>query len=468
MDQRAAIPVSLPRPNPTQSYWQDPPDEIADLRSTEDVPESAEIVVIGSGITGAAVTWNLFQDGVRDIVMLEARQTCSGATGRNGGHTKAASYRSFLQHAKEYGIDMAVKIAQLELDNIRAVHAFAREHSISCDSHPCDTVDIVYDAAQWEQDKLAVHTMRESMPGHPAAEYTFHTPEEVRQNFYCGQGGDENISGAITYEAGSISGYRLAVGILKLCLERGLNIQTNTPALAVTQLDDGRWKVQTTRGDIVARKLIIATNGYTAHLLKTFQGIIVPCRGHVTAQRPGQNMPHEGLPVTYSFVYDKGYEYMIPRPAGTRFEGDIIIGGGLARALDGGVFEYGTTDDTVFDETIEEVLYQSLPRYFGDSWGADHVEGRIRKQWNGIMGYSPDGLPFVGKMPNMENLWISCSFQGHGMVLCWMCARALVSMIQGHDDEELQQWFPDIFRVTEERLNLPFQGRLHTNAASST
>lgn len=90
--------MTLPRDNPTQSYWQDPPDDIADLRTTPDLPGTAEIVIIGSGITGAAVAWNLLQDGngsggsgvsdisstSRGVVMLEARQACSGATGRNG------------------------------------------------------------------------------------------------------------------------------------------------------------------------------------------------------------------------------------------------------------------------------------------------------------------------------------------------------------------------------------------------
>lgn len=85
MDERAAIPVTLPRDNPTQSYWQDPPDEIADLRTTENLPANADVVIIGSGITGAAVAWNLLDvEKPPNIVMLEARQACSGATGRNG------------------------------------------------------------------------------------------------------------------------------------------------------------------------------------------------------------------------------------------------------------------------------------------------------------------------------------------------------------------------------------------------
>lgn len=94
MDQRTGIPVSLPRTGPTTSYWQDPPDLLAEERTTSALPDSADVVIIGSGLTGAAVAWNLLKhipvtDGVPPsrepkIVMLEARGACSGATGRNG------------------------------------------------------------------------------------------------------------------------------------------------------------------------------------------------------------------------------------------------------------------------------------------------------------------------------------------------------------------------------------------------
>src|SRR5436189_439563 len=93
MDMRISIPVSLPCDNPTISYWQDPPDEIADLRSTPHLPGEADIVIIGSGMSGACIAYNVltrFPD--MKVVMLEARQTCSGATGRNGTHSLSTSY----------------------------------------------------------------------------------------------------------------------------------------------------------------------------------------------------------------------------------------------------------------------------------------------------------------------------------------------------------------------------------------
>jgi myosin-crossreactive antigen len=103
MDERVRIPVSLPCENPTRSYWQDPPDAIADHRTTEELPDSTDILIIGSGISGAAIAWGLLQDGAggasgESIVMLEARQACSGATGRNGTFRKYHTPEAILPH----------------------------------------------------------------------------------------------------------------------------------------------------------------------------------------------------------------------------------------------------------------------------------------------------------------------------------------------------------------------------------
>lgn len=374
-----------------------------------------------------------------------------------GGHTKAASYRSFLDNAKTLDTTAAVKIARLELANINAMHAFAKEHAIPCDSNRCETVDIIYDKSQWENAHQAVEAMRHALgPNDPAAEYTFHPLSAVREQFYCA-GSDPEPVGAVSYAAGSISAYKLGVGVLKLALERGLNLQTNTPAQSVTRDSDvpGKWVVQTPRGRIVADRVVLATNGYTAHLWEPFQGAIVPLRGQITAHRPGGNLVKPGLALTYSFIYQNGYEYMIPRPVGSVNAGDIIIGGGVTEGPQQGLLEYGTTDDTMITPDISSYLYASTARYFGENWGEDHPDGRIRREWTGIMGYSPDGFPYVGEVPGQKGLWISGSFQGHGMVLCWMCAKALVRMMQDRE-ESLDDWFPEAFRVTNERMKNRF------------
>lgn len=371
-----------------------------------------------------------------------------------------------MHHVSTLGEAEAVKIAKLELANICAMQSFAAAHNLAveADVNPCNTVDVVYDAAAWAAAQDAVTAMREAMSqDEGAARYELYSADEVRDRYLCpsGEGEGQRVEGGVGYFAGSLNAYKFTCGLLKMGLARGLNLQTGTPVMEVRKLADGSWEVVTPPGTVVAKKVVVATNGYTAALLRRFQGVIVPMRGQVTAQRPGKSMPHGGcLPTTYSFIYDGGYDYIITRPAESRFPGDVVIGGGLAHAEDGGLNEYGTTDDTTLNPTISEYLRGTTPRYFGSNWGEDNPEGRIRAEWTGIMGYSADGYPLVGQVPGEGGLWVSASFQGHGMVLCWKCAEALVEMMEGRDGEELQGWFPEAFRVTEARMAKKFQGRL--------
>lgn len=196
---------------------------------------------------------------------------------------------------------------------------------------------------------------------------------------------------------------------------------------------------------------MLATNAYTSYICGKFHGSIVPLRGQVTAQRPGTNIPPSGLQNTYSFIYDGGYEYMTSLP------GNIILGGGLAKSAGQGLGEYGTTDDSSLNSTISTYLGEAAKTYFGDeTWGEDDEQGRVKQEWTGIMGYTPDGFPFVGEVPGMEGMWIAAAFQGHGMVLAWESARALVGMM---GREDVSNWFPSPFIVAEERVRKRFQGR---------
>ncbi|KAH8592461.1 FAD dependent oxidoreductase [Bisporella sp. PMI_857] len=465
MDKRAALPVGPPEVDPTISYWQDPPDaELADYQGGDALPTEVDTVIIGSGITGTSVAHGLLTSpsyNGEKILMLEARQACSGATGRNGGHTKAASYRSFLYNAEDYGIDMAAKIAKFEYNNIKELHAFARENGIECDLYSGDTVDIMYDQTQWDQGHEAIEAMQKAMPGdlESAARYIFWNKEEAREKFRVK---GEDFIGAISYEAGSLSAYRFVIGMLKLCIKKNLQLFTHTPVSKLENRYD-KWEVRTSRGVVTAKRVVLATNGYTASIWPQFQGSIVPCRGQVTAHRPGSNMPEDGLGYTYSFIYEGGYEYMIPRPQGSKFAGDIIIGGGMAVMKNDGEELFGIVDDTAIDQEISTYLKKTTPRYFGSQWGEDDKQGRVRKEWTGIMGFSGDELPFVGGVPETENLWVVASFQGHGMVLCWGCAKGLVDMING-EESILGGRFPDIFRVSRQRMDIPFGGRDHLSA----
>ena len=442
MDSRGRIPVQLPVPNPTPSYWHEPKAAIANYRSADNLPSSADYVIIGSGISGAMVAWNLLEKGVKGkIVMLEAREACGGATGRNGGHTKAASYQTYVDRRAHLSPEEALKIIRLEHANIMAMHAFAREHGIECESRPCNTVDIVYDKEAFEKGKESIEMIRGDVSEGERKEggvgwYQVWGKEDTIKRFWVSKENEnkivkekEELQGAFEYAAGSLSAYRFTVGILELCLKRGLQLWTNTAVTEVRPIfgeENGEtggtgflWEIHASLSIVRTKNVVMATNGYTAHLLPAMQGLIVPMRGLLTAQIPGPKARFPTpLPTTYSFIYNQGYDYMIPRlPPGGSDGQHIVIGGGLGRQNDGGVSEYGTCDDSTMDLEMSIYLKEAARGYFGvENWGEGkgNEKLRVQKEWTGIMGATRDGLPLVGEIPGMKRFWISAGFNGHG------------------------------------------------------
>lgn len=473
MEARAHIPIGPPIHKPRPSYWHDHLSPLANLIEPSTFAPTAPYthIIIGSGISGTMTAYFLLQTNPdAKILMLEAREVCSGATGRNGGHTKAASYRSYPAHREELGKEEALKIARLEYSNIVATHALAQVPGIKewCESEMCRTVDVIYDRETFEAGCKGIDMIRSDADEEEKEEgkmawYQGHGPSDAElQRFHVrtlnqnpAVQESERVTGIFEYTAGRIHAYRFTTSILKKCVQMGLQICTNTPVHSITPTHshDSSWTVHTQFGSISAPNIILATNGYTPYLFKDMQGVIVPMRGQITAQRPGpHNTLETPLNTTYSFIYKSGYEYMIPRPLKDSGQ-HIIIGGGLGRLPEAGTSEYGTVDDGSLNPAISIYLRYSLVGYFGQAnWGEQtekDAEQRIVQEWTGIMGATADGRPYVGEVPEKKGLWMSAGFNGHGMVLCLKAAEALVSMMERNERPE---WFPESFLVSKERI----------------
>lgn len=73
--------AELPTPESTASFWHSQPAEaLLGHRSTDELPPTADVVVVGSGITGAFAARELVNAG-KNVLMLEAREACWGGYG---------------------------------------------------------------------------------------------------------------------------------------------------------------------------------------------------------------------------------------------------------------------------------------------------------------------------------------------------------------------------------------------------
>jgi glycine/D-amino acid oxidase-like deaminating enzyme len=109
-----------------------------DARASTPLPNYADVVIIGSGIAGTAIARTLLDHQYKGsplrVVMLEARDVCSGATGRNGGHISPNTYHDYLDLGAKYGESAAQAIVRFRLAHLPALLAVAEEEDVLLES----------------------------------------------------------------------------------------------------------------------------------------------------------------------------------------------------------------------------------------------------------------------------------------------------------------------------------------------
>jgi len=254
---------------------------------------------------------------------------------------------------------------------------------------------------------------------------------------------------AAIFPAGSLWPYKLVLALLQICVSKhSLNLQTTTPVIAVKS-SDGKWTIETDRGNVTAQKVVYATNAFTSTLLPEFKDKITPFREQCSAIVPTKPYSGSGaLTHTYSLRWGPprgDFDYMIQRPK----DGTIILGGGrwkvpLADQL-------GQTDDSVKLPVITEYLKSSLREYL-QGWGEEAIGEGLLCDWTGIIGYTPEAVPYVGAVHAKPGAFISAGHSGHGMARIMTCSRGLAALIRGENWAATN--LPECFEPTPERLSI--------------
>jgi glycine/D-amino acid oxidase-like deaminating enzyme len=231
----------------------------------------------------------------------------------------------------------------------------------------------------------------------------------------------------LTQGAGQLWPYKYVTFILERLIKDGfLNLQTGTPALKLSALssstDGYRHALETPRGTIRAKTVILATNGYTSHLMNEFSDLIVPVRGEMSALFPPEGSTR--LPNSYGFNGFDGQninhdDYLIHRPyeGVPNPAGHLMFGGGRSFAK---LPTMHVSDDSVIDEGSAAYLRRALLSMLslgGETEGLKELKASF--EWSGIMGYSRDDHPWVGAVPGRPGVYLSGGYTGHGMVSDW-------------------------------------------------
>lgn len=435
--------MPLPQDNPTSPYWLSEGSSLSNHRSTEELPSEADVVIIGSGYSGATAAYYLLEkdDGKRpSVIILEARDTCSGATGRNGGHLKSDVYYAAPVNQRSYGIKVAEQLSRFEVEQVFSVKRLVEKEHIDCDFELTRGIDVFLDQARLDEAVASFTELKARGFQFPDDLHFIQDAKKAEQ-----VSGVKGALGAFSATAGTVWPYKLVTHLLRRCLEWGANLQTYTPVLTVSGADNGHWTLDTPRGKITAKKVIVATNGYT--LLPELADKITPAKGVACriAIPADSTKPAPHLNNSYSIRYGPGeYDYLI-----SRTDGSIIVGGAKQAVLQQDSYWHNNADDSSLIPGAEQYFDNYMQRTFH---GWEDTGARVTDIWTGVMGYSSDLMPWVGEMPVKPGLFVTAGFTGHGMPRVLGCSQAIAALERGDVASLEGTDIPQPYWITEDRL----------------
>ena len=162
---RISISPGIPLADTTPSFWSKN-EALLDIPLPNELPNYADVVIIGSGITGAAVAHTLLSrsDKFGSIIMVDARSICSGATGRNGGHCKGETWGDYGYLRDKYGEDGAQRIQRFRRTSLKDLMDIDQKYCKGKgDVRNVETLDCFYKEDLWVEAKQKLKVWREAM-----------------------------------------------------------------------------------------------------------------------------------------------------------------------------------------------------------------------------------------------------------------------------------------------------------------
>lgn len=382
---------------------------------------SFDVIVVGGGVTGCSLAYRLAQRKKR-VLLLEQRDICSGASGRNGGMTGEGS-------ALFAGIGDAVYAMTSE--NLRMMSTIGDELGIDFYLTREGNLDVATTEEQWahlqaavpEQQRagldvllLDVHETRKLQPAL--------TPDIYGAKFAPGHG--------------HLWPFGLVHGLASTAAKLGAEIRTQTTVLKLRRRGERVAGVETTAGRFEADHVVLATNAYTPLLLPELPaGAIVPARGQILVTQPLAPM----LTHPFGTNFDKEYGRQVP--------GGPILCGGYRRLDDNeglGHYEERVTMPVI--SGIAQCLTQLYPAL---------RDLKVVRCWSGIMGFTPDGVPLIGELEGTPGLTVAAGFNGGGFSWALVTGEALAAQLSGEAvSYNLEPFRPGRFADQGTAWNNPF------------
>lgn len=330
------------------------------------LPATADVVVVGSGYTGLHAALQTARAG-RHTVVVDAEDAGWGCSTRNGGQVSTSVKPSFALLARRHGAERAREILREGQRSLAWLGEFIAAEGIDCDFGVVGRFHAAHNAVQFD----ALVRAAQSQPAGLEVPVQIVPRSEQRREL----GTDAYWGGVVYLHHASVDPARYHQGLLQRVLAAGAEVHARCPVTRL-QPEDGGVRVATARGEIRARDVVVATNGYTGALTPWLQRRVIPIGSYVIATEPLPAGLMDELMPTPRIVSDTRKVVFYYRPSPDR-----------TRILFGGRVSVDETDPALSGPLLHADLVALFPAL---------RDVRISHSWCGFVAYTFDELAHLG------------------------------------------------------------------------
>ena len=366
----------------------------------------ADICIIGAGYTGLSSALHLADRGYK-VAVIEAETVGFGASGRNGGHVGIGQRQDQMYLEKHFGQEIASALWAMSLEAVDNVKSLIEKYKIKCDLKHGN----IYFAHREKLNRELQEEVSFLHKRYGFDQYEYLPKEKLSEVI------DSNVyhSAIVDRASKHLHPLNFALGLANAAIKAGVSIYERSAVLSYQDIQSGhdsksdtKLIIKTAKGQVIAKELILACNGYIKKLEPKINGYIMPINNFMLATEPlSDELAAQLSPLDASM-------------ADSRFVINYWKLSGDKRLLFGGGENYRRGFPSDIKRFVSKYMLQVYPQL---------AQTKIDYGWGGTLAITLNRLPHFGRL--QHNIWYMQGYSGHGVPTSTFAGKLIAEAISG-------------------------------------
>lgn len=372
--------------------------ESGPLRKSLAGATSCDVCIVGAGFTGLSAALHLANLNY-SVIVVDAHRVGWGASGRNGGQLGSGQRVDQETLEQQYGDAEARALWSLAQQSKSLVLNLIEQHGIDCDYQP-GIINADHKARFSDSTKAYVEKLQ-SQYDYSSIDYL--AGSDLQD--LLGTGAYHSAS--VDRGAGHLHPLKYALGLARAASESGAKIYESTQVIR-TDTDGSPIRIVTAEGEVSAKYLLFACNGYLGNLQSDIASQVMPINNYIIATSPLPEHTAEQIIRNNMAVADSKFVVNYYRKSSDR------------RLLFGGRESYGYRFPADIKTFVRSAMIKIYPQL---------QDTEVDYGWGGTLAITMNRMPHLQSIT--PNVLTASGYSGHGVGMATLSGQLAAEAIDG-------------------------------------